>query len=218
MISAWGKLRGSGFELSGQMLKDVVEILKTLLEFLRSLKVVFTVFLSSALWLLPPIRNLFPVPKALVDNVNVAASIGLLLSFAYLLASAFVPLYQRWQEWRQSEGRKLRKSLTQASPIEKHMLQAVIQKGEYLIELDAGSPIAMRLQEIGLIARAHGLPYTTYQLANGLADLCIRAPSLLHLPKQQEDAALSELEQWKKNGSHKSFLRQLSGPHNDWMA
>lgn len=70
------------------MLKEATEFVKAVLEFFRSLKVVFTVFLCSAIWLLPPARNLLPVPKPYIDGVNFAASIALLLSFTYLMASA----------------------------------------------------------------------------------------------------------------------------------
>lgn len=76
----------------------------------------------------------------------------------------------------------------------------------------------MQLQQIGLIERARGLPYTTYQLAAGLDDLCIKEPSLLRVSDQEEAAAISELERWKKGGLHDGLFFQLSGPHRDsWM-
>jgi hypothetical protein len=61
------------------MLKETAEIVKVVLEFFRSLKLVFTVFLFSAIWLLPPVRNLLPVSKAYTDNANFIAGVVLLL-------------------------------------------------------------------------------------------------------------------------------------------
>jgi len=68
----------------------------------------------------------------------------------------------------------------------------------------------MHLQELGLIARVMGpTPYTMYHLATGLADFCIRTPSLLHVPEQQTETALATLEQWRKEGLHNGFFNQL---------
>jgi hypothetical protein len=192
------------------MLKEAAEIVRVVLEFFRSLKLVFTIFLCSAIWLLPPVRNLFPVSKAFTDNANFIASIILLLSGAYLMVSVFLLLYHRVQKWRRSEERRLRKALEHASPLEKSVLEAVICKGQYLIGLDVGSPIAMHLQELGLIIRVMGpTPCTMYQLAIGLADFCIRTPSLLHVQEQQTETALVTLEQWRNEGLHNGFFNQL---------
>jgi hypothetical protein len=192
------------------MLKEAGEIVKVALEFLRSLTLVVTIFLCSAIWLLPPVRKLFPVSKTFTDDANFIASIMLLLSGAYLMVSVFSLLYERVQKWRRSEERRLRKALAQASPLEKSVLEAVIHKGEYLIGLDVGSPIAMHLQELGVITRVMGpTPCPMYQLAAGLADFCIKTPSLLHVPKQQTETALATLEQWRSEGLHNGFFSQL---------
>jgi hypothetical protein len=45
--------------------------------------------------------------------------------------------------------------------------------------------------------------------AMGLADLCIRKPSLLRTSEQQE-AAVAELKQWRNEGLHKGLFNQLS--------
>jgi hypothetical protein len=201
------------------MLREATEIVRAVLEFLRDLKVVCAIFLGSLIWLLPPVRNLLLVPKAFAESANFAVSIVLVLTFAYLLVSAIVGLYQRVQKWKRSPERFLRWTLARASPIEKLVLDVAIRKGEYLVRLDVGSPIAMHLQELGLIKRATGLPYTTYQLATGLSNLCIREPSLLGISEQQQEAAVAEMEQWEKEGLHKSFFNQLAGPSNtSWMA
>ncbi len=200
------------------MLKEAAEIVRAALEFFRSLKVVFTIFLGSAIWLLPPVRALLPIPKNFADNTNFIASIALLLSGAYLVVSVCVSLYQRVQKWRRSEERTLSKALARASPLEKSVLEAVTHKGEYLIGLDVGSPIAMHLQEIGLIQRAEGLPYTTYQLAAGLAALCIKTPALIRISEQQQEAALAELEEWRTERLHRGFFNQLSAQSgHPWM-
>ena len=200
------------------MLKEASEIVKALLEFFRSVKVVFTVFLCSAIWLLPPVRKLLPVPKPFIDNANFIAIIALLLSGVYLMVSVFVSLYQRVEKWMRSEERSLRKGLAQTSPLEKIVLEAVIHKGEYLIALDVGSPIAMHLQGVGLIEGSRRLGYTTYELATGLADLCIRKPSLLRTSERQQEAAVADLKQWRDEGLQEGFLNQLSEPSvNPWM-
>src|SRR5258708_8666169 len=108
------------------MLKEAAEIVSVVLEFFRSLKLVFTIFLCSAIWLLPPVRNLFPVSKAFTDNANFIASVILLLSGTYLMVSVFLLLYHRVQKWRRSGERRLRKALAQASPLEKTVLEAVV--------------------------------------------------------------------------------------------
>jgi hypothetical protein len=203
--------------MGAQMLKEVVEIVKALLEFFRSLKVVLTIFICSVVWLSPHVRNLLPVPKPYTENANFVASIALLLSGVYLVVSVFELLYQRVQKWRRSEGRRFRKALARATPLEKLVLEAVIRIGENLIKLDVGSDIAMHLLEVGLIEQEYGPNYTTYRLDDGLADLCIRNPSLLHiLPQQQKVAA--ELEKWRKDGLHQGFFNQFDEPSdNSWM-
>jgi|ERR1035441_1194616 hypothetical protein len=200
------------------MLKEATEIVKAALEFFRSLKVVFTIFLCSALLLLPPSRNLFPIPKTFTDNVDLVASVALLLSGVYLVVTVLVSFYQRMEKWRCSEEHRSRKALAQASPLEKLVLEAVIHKGEYLIKLDFGSPIAVHLQEIGLIKKSVGLPYKTYQLATGLEELCLKTPALFRVPEPQQRAALDELELWKTQGRHRSFFNQLCEPSStSWM-
>src|SRR5207248_10745148 len=137
----------------------------------------------------------------------------------YLAITGFVALYQRVYKWRVSDVRRLRIALAKVSPLGKHVLQAVIHQGEYLIALDVGSPIAMHLQEIGLIKKAGGLPYKTYELAIGLANLCIKQPFLLRASKEQQQVIRIQLEQWRHEGSHKGFFNQLSGRSSEsWMA
>lgn len=200
------------------MLKDAAEIVKAFLEFFRSLKVVFTVFLCSAIWQFPLVRNLVPVPKASADYANLAARIALLVSSVYLLVGLFVRLYQWVQKWRHSNDRRLRKAVGRASPLEKLVLEAVIHKSQFLIKLDVASPIAMHLQEIGLIQRAKGLSYTTYELSPGLESLCIKESSLLRVPEQKLQAALDQLEQWRNEGLHEGYFLQISEPSDgSWM-
>lgn len=77
----------------------------------------------------------------------------------------------------------------------------------------------MHLQQIGLITKANGLPYPTYQLAKGLSAMCIKDPALLRLPDDQEKAALSELDRWRQDRLHESFFLQLAGlSEHSWMS
>ena len=117
-----------------------------------------------------------------------------------------------------SPDRLARRALRRATPLEKLVLEVPIHLGEHRIRLDVGSPIAVHLQEIGLIKRASGLPYTDYWLAAGLADLCIRRPSLLRVSPEEQSGALAELDRWRKSGTHQGLFHQMSGPNSQsWM-
>jgi hypothetical protein len=89
-------------------------------------------------------------------------------------------------------------------------LEAVIQRGSHKVDLDVGSAIAIHLLQIGLITKAPDLLYTVYQLAGGLADLCTRQPTLLHVTDEEQKAALAEWERWSREGLHKRLLTRYS--------
>jgi hypothetical protein len=87
------------------------------------------------------------------------------------------------------------------------------------VPIDVGSDLAMHMQQIGVIRRATGLPYTQYWLAKELTEICLADPSLLHLDPKEEEAVILELEQWHKKGEHSGVFHQLKGPgRNSWMA
>ncbi len=201
------------------MLKEAGEAVKAVLEFFGRPKLVAALFLASAAWMVPAIRQFLPVQRAAAEGAGLVTSIIFTVSGAYLVVNIATWLLQQIKAWKNSPERLLKKALRNATPLEKCVLEAVIHKGEYLLKLDAGSAIAVHLQQIGLIGRASGLPYTTYQLARGLADLCIKNPALLEVPAEQEKAALDELEGWRKQGCHKSFFFQLERPNErSWMS
>jgi hypothetical protein len=161
-------------------MKELGEIIKAAIELLSNPKLV-TVFIASGFWLFPPTRHLFPVQGAIADRVALVASVSFSVSGVYLIVSAPVWLYGQFKQWKGSPQRLLKRAIARSTPLEKLILQAVIHKGDFLIDLDAGSPISMHLQEIKLIERATGtgFAYTTYRLATGLAQLCISEPALL---------------------------------------
>jgi hypothetical protein len=189
--------------------KEVAEIIKAVIEVLKSPKLSLTVFIASAAWLLRPTRQFFPIHGAVADSAALIASVSFTLSGVYLVITASVWLYERAKERRNSPQRLLRQAIARSTPLEKGVLEAIIGKGSFLIDLDAGSPIAMHLQEIKLIKRATGLPYTTYQLATGLADLCISEPALFRATEHEQETVIAELERWQRDGLHGRFFRQL---------
>jgi hypothetical protein len=201
------------------MLKEASETAKALLEFFRSgWRVVLTIFICSAIWLWLHHRNLVRVPIDLADKADRGAFVALLLSGAYLVLIGLEWLYLRFEKWRRSEEHRLRKGLAQASPLEKLVLEDIIRRSEHYVALDVGSPTAMHLQQLGLIESTGRLRYTTYELAPGLADLCIRKPSLLHTSERQRKAAEVELKQWCDEGLHQGLLNHLrEPPGNPWM-
>ncbi len=74
----------------------------------------------------------------------------------------------------------------------------------------------MHLQEIQLIKSTAGLPYKTYELALGLANLCIRNPGLLRVEEHKQKPVLEELERWRTEGLHRGLFSQLANPsHSD---
>ncbi len=75
----------------------------------------------------------------------------------------------------------------------------------------------MHLLEIGLITKATGVPYTVYELAEGVANLCTRKPALLRLTEEEQTAVFAELKRWGKEGLHKRLLSRLSVPITESM-
>jgi hypothetical protein len=187
-------------------------------DFLRSPKIVATVFLCSGVWLVPSIRRAFPIHGNVSDIVSLVASIAFTLSGASLVISSFIWCFHVAKDKKHLQKWALKRAVKQATPVEKKVLEMAIQKGLWKVALDVGSPIAMHLQEIGLIEQATGLPYTTYQMARGLKDLCIKKPMLLRLSKETEATAQSEIKQWQKEKVHQIFFIDLAGPTStSWM-
>jgi len=200
------------------MLKETGETITAVSDFLGKPKIVATLFLGSAAWLLPAVQRQLPVHGALSEYANLTASVLCIVTLAWLVVSALARIYEKAKQWIRSPQRVLRKALAGAKPVEKIVLEAVIQIGEHTVGLDAGSSLAMHLQQIGLIHRATGHPSTVYQITEGLADLCIKNPSLLQVSAEQEAAAVAELEQLQKTGQHWRLFQQLSGPDRfSWM-
>ena len=206
------------------MLKDIADLLKAALDFIRNIKAVCTVLISSALWVILSARTLLPVPKTFADSSTPIAWVLLVLSGVYLVVHLLESLYKTFQLWRQSDERKFRTALAKASPLEKTVLEAIVSLGGWLIELDVGSPIALHLQELGLIRKSHGRGYMTYELTPGLDVLCLKTPSLLRVSEAEQTTAMAEMEKWGKNGQHRRFFKQLGeltnggrGNPNSWM-
>jgi hypothetical protein len=164
-------------------------------------KLAVAIFLVSAAWSLMGTKG---------EYASLAASLFLTLSGAYLVAGGYLWLYRRVNEWKHSPKRLLKTALGQATPLEKSVLKAVIQRGSHKVDLDVGSPIAIHLLQIGLITKAPNLLYTMYQLAGGLADLCTRQPTLLRVTDEEQKATLAEWERWRTEGVHKRFLTRYS--------
>lgn len=199
------------------MLKETGEIVKAIFDFLRSPRLMATVLISSGIWLIPGIS--FPVHGNVKDTVELIASVLFTLSAASLLISTLLEVYMLINRELASPARRYRKALHRATANEKIVLCAVVHKGYWEVRLDVGSEIAMHLQEIGLIEKAFGFPHTTYQLAPGLAELCIKKPALLRVTEDEEEVALSEMLEWKESGLHQGFFYQLAGQGRDaWMS
>ena len=117
------------------------------------------------------------------------------------------------------QGRKIRSALCHATPVEKAVLDALIQKGKWRVPLDVGIPIAMHLQEIGLIEQTRGLPYTTYNMVSGLSEMCIKKPALLHLPIASLADAKTQVARWQTERIHQGFFIEIAEPTStSWMA
>ena len=205
--------------ISTGMMKEIGDSLKALAEFLDSPKKAAAIFLCSAAWVTPSIRQVLPIHGVVEDYAGLIASVRLTLSGAYLAVFAVGWVHQRFDKRIHSPGRLARRALGRATPIEKFVLGIPIRLGEHRIRLDVGSPIAMHLQEVGLIKRATGLPHTEYWLATGLADLCIRRPSLLRLSPEEESGVRAQFDRWRRDGTHQRLFDQLAGPsEGSWMA
>lgn len=140
------------------MVKNAAEIVKAILDFFRSPRIVATVFLCSGMWLVPQIRRLLPVQGDVVNVANLVASVCFTLSATALIVTGIVWVFSALTA---KENRKLRKALAQATPVEKEVLKTLISLGKWEVCLDPGSGIAMHLQQVGLITRALGRPGTT---------------------------------------------------------
>ena len=177
------------------------------------------VFLCSTVWVLPWTRQFLPVHGVVTEYAGIVASICMTLSGAHMFVITVAAIHQRTSKWMRSQPRLARRALRRATPLEKLVLGIPVRLGEHRIRLDVGSPIAMHLQEIGLIRRATGLPRTEYWLAQGLADIGIKQPSLLRLSPKEESEARAEFEQWKRTGVHRGLFDQMAGPSEySWMA
>ena len=201
------------------MVKDAAEITKAILDFFRSPRIVATIFLCSGMWLVPPIRRMLPVQGDTGNVVNLVVSVCFTLSAAGLVVTGIVWIHSVLTAKERVQARKLRKAVRQATPLEKEVLKTLISLGKWEVCLDAGSVIAMHLQQIGLITKSFGRPgITTYQMAQGLSDICIERPELLQQPEDIENGAVAEIEKWEKTGAHRGFFRQLQPPSStSWM-
>jgi hypothetical protein len=201
------------------MVKEAAEIVGAILDFFRSPRIVATVFLCSGMWLVPPIRRMLPVQGDIANVVNLVVSVCFTLSAAGLVVTGIVWIHSALTAEERVQARKLQKALRQTTPVEKEVLKTLISLGKWEVCRDAGSVIAMHLQQIGLIAKSFGRPgVTTYQMAQGLSDICIEHPKLLQQPEDVESGAIAEIEEWGKAGAHRGFFRQLQPPSStSWM-
>jgi hypothetical protein len=205
--------------MSSSSVKEFSEAVKAIIEFLGSPKRLAVVFLACAIWLFPPARRVFPVHGGIGDYADLTATVCFMLSGAGLLVEGLFRFSQVAVRCSRAPERGLKKAIRRATPLEKLLLEAVIHMGRWELGLDPGSPEAMHLQEIGLIAKATGLPHTTYQLSKGLADLCIKTPALLKVSGAEESKALSDIEELRRSGLHKRFFANIAGPSStSWMA
>lgn len=191
----------------------MADFLKALLEFLRnpSPKVVASAFLSSALWLILAIPRwrLLPLPISFIERGNVVAVPILLFSGFYLLLAGCDHLRKRVRGWSTSDLRKFSHALKQATPLERVILEKAVQAGENFVALDAGSPVAMHLQQIGLIEQVSGLAYTTYWMVPGLRALCIKNPSFLAIADSERISATRQLDALQYSGQHPAYFARI---------
>jgi hypothetical protein len=195
--------------MSSISVKEFTEAVKAIIEFLGSPKRLAVVFLASGIWLFPPARRVISIHGGIGDYADLTATVCFMLSGAGLVIEVLYRSSQFIVRRSRAPERSLKKAIRRATPLEKLLLEAVIHMGRWELALDPGSPEAMHLQEIGLISKVAGVPYTTYQLSKGLADLCIRNPALLKVPETEEAKALSEIEELRRSGLHKRFFASI---------
>jgi hypothetical protein len=110
-----------------ELIKEVSETVKTVVDFLRSPKIVATIFLCSGVWLVPSIRQVFPIHGNVSDIVSLVASIAFTLSGASLVISLFLWCFhvakdeKRLQKWALKRAIKRKRK---SNPIYLETLQA----------------------------------------------------------------------------------------------
>lgn len=101
------------------MVKDTAEIVKAILDFFRSPRIVATVFLCSGMWLVPQIRSFLPVKGDVANVADLVASAAFTLSAAGLIVAGIIWVFSVLTAKKRVQNRNLRKALARQRPLRK---------------------------------------------------------------------------------------------------
>jgi hypothetical protein len=164
--------------------------------------------LACLLWFSPLIHRHIPVDGATKQVADLIALAVGLLAFAGVLIHGSVAAWNSLRSWFKSPKRRLRNGIKRTDSIEKLLLRSAIAAELFNLQFDIGSPIAMHLEQLGII-ELDLFSDSGYKLPIAVRTLCVKEPDLLAVSTQGEESACQQIDEWRKAGKERRLLDAL---------